>query len=128
MYIVTKAKDFEVTEALSLYVEKKLEAVKKYFHEEGDATAFADVELGKSSSHHHHAGDLFRAEVNLRYNGVTYRAVSEKDNLYSAIDDVKDELVRELDKSKKKKRHFLHKGGAKIKNMIRGIFGKNHGA
>lgn len=125
MHIVTKTKNFEITEALSQYVEKKLEVVKKYVSEK-ETVAFADVELGKSTSHHHHAGDMLRAEVNFRYDGKTYRAVSEKDNLYSAIDDVKDELVRELDKNKKRKLHFLHKGGAKVKNMIKGVFGKNY--
>ncbi len=127
MQIVTKARNFEITEALDSYVEKKLEAVKKYVRESGSET-IAHVELGKSTSHHHHAGDMFRAEINFRHEGKNYRVVSEKDNLYSAIDDVKDELVRELDKSKKRRLHFIHKGGAKVKNMIKGIFRKNNGS
>jgi putative sigma-54 modulation protein len=122
MHIVTKATNFQVTEALSDYVEKKLGPVKKFVDAEDETVAFIDVELGKSTNHHR-SGDIFRAEVNFCIKGKCYRASSEKDNIYSAIDDIKDEITRELVKDKDKRQNIIHRSGAKMKEMIRGVIG-----
>ena len=120
MRIVTKATNFEITEALKDYVEKRMAHVKRLMTENQDSVAIIDVELSKSKHHKH--GDIFRAEVNFSIAGRSYRAVSEKDNIYAAIDEIKDQLGSEVSSDKKKHIKMLRRGGAKVKNMIKGLF------
>ncbi len=120
MQIVTKATNFEVTEALKDYVEKRMAHVKKLVTEHQDEVALIDVELSKSKHHKH--GDIFRAEVNFCIGGKCYRAVSEKDNIYAAIDEIKDELGSGFSSYKKKHLRILRRGGAKVKRIIKGLF------
>lgn len=64
---------------------------------------------------------MFRAEFNLFVGGKQYNAASEKEDLYAALDDVKDEIARELSKSKTRTRDLARRGGASIKNIVRGF-------
>jgi ribosome-associated translation inhibitor RaiA len=47
----------------------------------------------------------------------------EKEDLYAAIDEVKDEIVREVTGGKKKRETLIRKGGAKIKSIIKKLTG-----
>ena len=47
-------------------------------------------------------GGYFRAEIHITAGGEDYYAVVEKDDLYAAIDEVKDEIVHELTSKRKK--------------------------
>ena len=123
MRINIKATSLELTTAISNYAEKKVSALEKFINK-NDESAVANVEVGKSTKHHH-SGDIFRAEINLHIAGKDLRAVAEKDNLYSAIDEVKDEMVREITSHKARLRTLLRRGGAKIKDFIRGFYREN---
>jgi N-ethylmaleimide reductase len=57
--------------------------------------------FGKISKHHK-SGDIFRAEIRAIVDGQDYYAVSEAEDLYVAIDEVKDEIVHKLTSKKKK--------------------------
>jgi ribosome-associated translation inhibitor RaiA len=46
------------------------------------------------------------------------------DDLFASIDIAKDDLVRSLQTNKDKKVSLARQGGAKIKNLIKGIFNK----
>lgn len=120
MRINIKATNLELTTAISDYAEKKVSGLVKFINK-NDESAVANVEVGKSTKHHH-SGDIFRAEINLHIAGKDLRAVAEKDNLYSAIDEVKDEMVREITSHKSRQRTLLRRGGAKIKAFIRGFY------
>jgi ribosome-associated translation inhibitor RaiA len=48
----------------------------------------------------------------------------EKDDLYTAIDILKDEVIRKLKSEKSKQRSFLRKGGAKLKDILKGFTNK----
>lgn len=116
-----KSTNLEMTEAISDYLAKRLDTLDKFIDKEIEA--LAKVEVGKTS-HHHHKGDIFRAEVNLNIGGKNFRAVAETSDLYAAIDKMRDEIVAEVTKSKRKSLHLLRRGHQKIKNMIKGIFGR----
>jgi len=45
------------------------------------------------------------------------------EDMYAAIDKVKDELVHVLESEHKKHLTLFRRGGAKIKNMIKGLSG-----
>ncbi|MEK7105797.1 MAG: HPF/RaiA family ribosome-associated protein, partial [Patescibacteria group bacterium] len=67
-------------------------------------------------------GDVFKAEVNITTSlGKQFRAVSEKPDLYEAIDDVRSEIVREISSAKGKKEALWKRGARKVKNMMKGF-------
>lgn len=113
----------EITSAIGDYLNKKLEHINKFI-DPNDESAICDIELGKTTKHHN-KGDLFRAEINLHIKGKNLRAVSETDDLYASIDEIKDEMTRELLSNKDRKVSLIKRGGAKIKNVLKGIFNKD---
>ncbi len=117
MNISIKSTNIELTPAIKDYTEKRIGTIKKYT---GEATT-ASVEVGKTTGHHKH-GDIFRAEVNITTAlGKQFRAVSEKSDLYEAIDDVRNEIVREINSARGKSEAMWKKGARKFKNMLRGF-------
>ena len=70
------------------YLDKRLEALEK-FVDSSNPTFLAEVELGRTTKHHQ-SGDIFRAEINITIDGNAFRAVSERPDLMTAIDDMKD--------------------------------------
>lgn len=116
MNISIKASNIELTPALKDYTEKRLNALSKYSG--GDMNIVA--EIGKTTDHHKN-GDVFRAEVTVTtVLGKQHYAASEKSDLYEAIDDVRDELVRALTSAKGKKEALWKRGARKIKSILRG--------
>jgi len=124
MHIVIKTTNVDKSPSLSDYIEKKLGTIKKLIGGTDEETAMIDVEIGKVSNHHR-SGDIFKAEVNYCLRGTCYRAVAEGENLYAAIDEIKDEITRSLSVDKKKKLHALRRGSQKIKNILKGITGQS---
>ena len=85
-----------------------------------DTSVSCQVELSKTTNHHK-AGDIFRAEINLQKDGKQFRAVSEQETIMSAMDEAKDEILRELKSYKSKQMTMMRRGGAAIKDMVKGI-------
>jgi putative sigma-54 modulation protein len=120
MNIKIKASRMELTPSIEDYVYKRMEAVTKLIAGQEESTV-CDVEVGKTTEHHN-KGDVFRAEVNLTVSGKQYYASSEKGDLYSAIDHVQSEIVRELKTGKEKRLSAIRRGGARIKDIVRGFY------
>ncbi|MEK7157603.1 MAG: HPF/RaiA family ribosome-associated protein, partial [Patescibacteria group bacterium] len=78
------------------------------------------VILGKVTRHHQ-KGDIFKAEMNLHISGKVFQASAEEQDLFTAIDIVKDEILKELRTHKDKKIGAIKKGGGKVKNLLKGI-------
>jgi putative sigma-54 modulation protein len=121
MNLNIKTTNTTLTPAISDYVEKKIGMLNKFVNLEGD-NVFIQAEVGKTTRHHK-SGDFFRAEVNIRVGGKNYRAVSEKDDLYAAIDEVKDELAEEIKSGKERQISVVRRGALKLKNMLKGLGG-----
>ncbi len=118
MQIKIKMMNAELTDALSSYVEEKLQSLEKFMvpHENEEPVAY--VEIGKTTNHHN-SGDVFRAEVTTTIRGKQFRAVSEKEDLYAAIDDMRAELARELTSHKDRERTLVRRGASMVKNLLR---------
>lgn len=117
MDIQIKATNTNLTPGITDYVEKRLSALEKYIDQE-DTSIRCYVEVGRTTKHHQQ-GDVFRAEINLHIAGNDFRSVSETVSLHAAIDDAKDDMVRELRKHKRKQEQLLKKGGAQIKAFLK---------
>lgn len=119
MKVNIKATGISLTPSITEYTEKKIGMLKKFF---GNEDVLVNVEVGKTTKHHK-SGDVFRAEIQIAFGGQNYYEAVEKDDLYAAIDEVKDIIAYKLSSKKKKTLHLLRRGAAKIKNLLR--FGKN---
>lgn len=115
--IIIQTNNMEITEAISSYTEEKLSHLDKFF-KEGDEVKY-EVRLGKETDHHK-KGDLYNAEVSIKTPHKNYGADSTKDNLYSAIDDVKDQLAKKITHYKDKRESLFKRGAAQIKNLFKG--------
>lgn len=115
-----KATNITLTPEISEYLNKRLLGIEKLLSP-NDGSVFMEVELGKTTAHHQ-TGNIFRAEVNLQVSGKLLRAVSEKDDLNTAIDEVREEITRELRSLKGKRFSLLKRGGQRIKNFLRKFY------
>lgn len=114
-----KGTSIELTPAIESAVDKAVNALDKYV-DPTDTSALADVEVGKTTNRHK-SGDIFRAEINFHSRIGDLRAEAEKEDLYVAINAVKDEIVEALRSKKAKKIDFVRRSGVKLKNMLRGL-------
>ena len=120
MKINLKGSNLALTPQIREYLDTRLAHLQKFLPE-GDDASVIDVELGKPTNHHH-TGDIFRAEINVNIGSRTFRAVSEQQDLFAAIDDMKDEIARELSSEKEKRISLVRRGGQKLKNLLRTFY------
>lgn len=100
MLINIKGTGIELTDPIKQYVEEKVNDLEKYF----DNAQRADVDIGLLSNHHN-KGKIYYAEVNLHLPGNDLRVVKESEDLYKAIDKVRDHMKNEIKERKEKMRH-----------------------
>lgn len=100
MKINLKATGLDLTPALREYAEQKIGSLEK-FVKRWDAEGVVEVwvEVGRITKHHH-KGDVFRAEADLRLPGKVLRAEDEDWDIRAALDRLKDKLKREIEKYK----------------------------
>ncbi len=122
MTINIKATSISLTPDITNYLDKQLQGLSKFTDPAG-GSAKTQVELGRTTRHHE-KGDIFKAEITIYRGKRTYRAESEADDLFSAIDGMKDQIINELRTDKKRKLHFLRKSGQRVKDFIRGFYAR----
>lgn len=90
-----------MTEALKNYIEEKVAMLEKYL---GDIQVInCDFEIEKAVGDQN-KGKIFRAEINLEVPRELLRVEKTEDDMYKAIDKVKDHLVLLIKKYKEKLR------------------------
>lgn len=110
----------ESSPELITHLEDKISQVTKFVHGDLD-NAFSEIELEKTTEHHKQ-GEIFRAEINLKLaDGQFFRADATAGDLFSAIDDVKAKVSKEVRRHYKKENVLLRRGGRVIKKMLRGF-------
>jgi len=127
MKINIKATNLKITLSLKNYIEEKIGSLEKIIPRlkindfpggTGKPAFEAWVEIEKTTSHHH-KGEIFRAECQIRLPGRSLRAESEKEELHLAIDEVKDELQGEIKKYREKGKSRFKRLALRIKNLTR---------
>ncbi len=116
MHIIITGIHVEVTEAMSRYAEEKFRTLEKYIH--NDSSAKLVVELQKTTEHHTH-GNIFQAEAQLHIRGNNATCRTSQDDLYKAIDVLKDMLIREVASYKDKERSVMRRGAHKVKTLLK---------
>lgn len=115
-----KATNVTLNDDIRSYLEKRLQSLAKLIDID-DPAVIIDVELGRTTRHHQ-SGDIFFAEINIHKGKDTFRAVSDRSDLHSAIDDMHDEIARELASRKGKKLSLARRGGQVAKAILRGSY------
>ncbi len=100
MKINIKASRLEMTEALKKYIENKMAMLEKYLGKRVKVIN-CDFEIEKAVGGQH-KGEIFRAEVNLEVPNDLLRVEKTEEDMYKAIDKVKDHMVLVIKKYKEK--------------------------
>lgn len=122
MKINIKATNMELTSAINEYINKRLDGIKKYFKNQEGAIVY--IEVGKTTNHHKQ-GEVLKAEFNIEISGEKFYALSEKEDLYTAIDDVQKEIIRQISQNKDRKQTLYKRGASSVKKMLKGLSNRN---
>lgn len=117
MNINIKATNMDLTTAIDQNVREKLNNINKLLNND-EANAY--VEVGRTTNHHN-KGDVYRAEINLSSGEEKYYASSEGPDLYTSINDVKEQILREVKRSRGKKNTLFKRGAISVKKRLKGI-------
>lgn len=110
-----KATSTELDESLADMVTDKFKSFEKFIGNETDVKC--DVEFEKVANQQ--SGRVYRVETNLWIAGRLYRAEATENSYEIAIDEVRDELDKELRRDNDRHMSLIKKGGRKIKEMLR---------
>jgi putative sigma-54 modulation protein len=117
MHITITGVHLEITQAIQEYTLAKLQTLEKYIPKK-DSSARLVVELSKTTNHHVH-GDLFQAEGRLHFRGKDTTVHTKQDDLYKAVDILKDMLTRELASHKDKEISVVRRGAQEVKRLLK---------
>lgn len=118
MQVSVKATRFEMTPDVDQYLNEKLSAIEKLIPPtEADDEVRCDVELEKTTEQQH--GMIWRAEINMTIQGELYRADAYGEDINTAIDEVRDEVMKRIRRNKKKRSSIMRRSGAKLKEWAR---------
>lgn len=110
-----KATNTNLDQGLSALVEQKFQSLGKFIGDETDV--HCAVEFEKETAHQ--SGAHFRVEANLTLKGKLFRAEASEESFEKAIDEVRDELDKELRRDNDKRGTLAKRGGRKLKEMLR---------
>lgn len=123
MQINIKGTNMELTPAIKDYVEKKVTDLGKLISSLEEEVV-VNFEVAKTTNHHK-LGPYFHADCLIKIDGEEFYASSDKEDLYQAIDDIKDIIFRDIKKNKNKKRDLFTRGARSIKKMLKGLSKRN---
>ena len=126
MNINLQGKNIELTPAIYDYVLKRvtnLEKLLKSIETEGGEVS-AQFEVSQSTRHHK-SGAIFHADCLIKTEGEEFYSSADEEDLYAAVDAVKENLFREISKHKDRKQTLLYRGARSIKKMLKGLSRRN---
>ncbi|MEN9881038.1 MAG: hypothetical protein RLZZ308_221 [Candidatus Parcubacteria bacterium] len=117
MHIIITGVHIDVTDAIQGYTFEKMKSLEKFIAKE-DSSVKLVVELSKTTNHHSH-GDVFQANAQFHMRSKEVSLSTKQDDLYKAIDVLKDMLARELAKNKDREQSLFRRGSHTIKSLFR---------
>ena len=119
MDIRIKTTDYELTPETREYLDDRIASLEKFL---GGDTALVrcEIELGRDGGGQRHGANMWFAEIRIMQPGTTpIYARNNASSVNAAIDDVKEEIERQLRSEKKLHIRVLRKTGSAIKNWMR---------
>lgn len=100
MKVTIKATNLDLTPGIKKAIEEKIATLDKFIpYIDSTVEAFAEVAV---ETRHHKQGKIYYAEANIKVPGKIIRSEAREENIYKAINTVKDELQQLLKKYKEK--------------------------
>lgn len=119
MDIRVKATEYQMTPQVADYLDGRIASLEKLLSD--DATvARIEVELGRDAGRPRHGANIWFAEIIVIVPGESQvYARNNSESINGAIDDVKEEIERQLRSRKHLHIRFLRKSGAMLKRLMR---------
>ena len=126
MKINFQAKGMESTLAIHDYVAKRVTNLSKLLDklEQTTGEILINFNVAKTTNHHK-AGEFFHADCSVLTKRGKYFSSEDKEDLYEAIDAVKENLFREISKDKDRKQTLFKRGATSVKKMMKGLSKRN---
>ncbi len=126
MKINLQGKNFELTDAIKDYVLKRVTNLEKLLStiETDGGEILVNFEVGKSTQHHK-SGVVFHSDCLINIGGKEFYSSSDKEDLYQAIDEVKESLYEEIRRNKDRRQTLFKRGAASVKKMMKGLSKRN---
>ena len=116
-----KSSVLEITPNIRQYIEEKFNDLDKFLEQWKDEDAIeARIEIARTTKHHY-KGDVFYAEINLSFPKNNLRAEATTGDIYSSIDEIHNDIKRQLRKYRTGRMGKIRDGARKIKEWVRGI-------
>lgn len=109
-----KFNDLPEAQALTEIVEQKCAAFEKYLH--NNSAASCDVEFQKVAPRQN--GQVHHLEINLKIDGQLFRAEATEESFEKAIDEVRNELDKELRRAKERQKTLRKQAGREVKEKM----------
>lgn len=114
-----KATDYELTQETRDYLDTRLLTLEKLLSKEASAVARFEIELGRAAGRPRHGKNLWFAEIQIIVPGeAPIRATNNAESINAAIDDVKEEVERQLRKNKQRGIRLTRRIGARVKKLL----------
>lgn len=116
----------DLTEAIKDHVLKRVTNLEKLLSniEKGGGEIRVNFEVGQSTKHHK-SGVIFHSDCLIKIDGQEFYAASDKEDLYQAIDEIKEELFRDVKKNKDRRQTLFKRGASSVKKMLKGLSRRN---
>ena len=126
MQINLQGKNVELTEAVKDYVSKRVTNLGKLLSriEDGGGKVMVNMDLSRSTQHHK-SGEIFHADCLVKIDGKEFYGSADEEDLYQAIDTLKDSLYNEINKNKDRSQTLFKRGATSIKKMMKGLSKRN---
>jgi len=102
MQIIIKTTNINLSPSIKEYIEKRIGTLRKFLKRIDPEVVKIEVEVGKPSRHHR-KGNVYYAEANISLPKKLLRAESQSWDLHLAIDEVRENLIRQIERYKEKK-------------------------
>ena len=126
MQINLQGKNVELTEAVKDYVSKRVTNLGKLLSriEDGGGKVMVNMDLSRSTQHHK-SGEIFHADCLVKIDGKEFYGSADEEDLYQAIDTLKDSLYNEINKNNDRSQTLFKRGATSIKKMMKGLSKRN---
>jgi ribosomal subunit interface protein len=126
MKVNLQGKNIEFTEAIRgriLTKETNLGRLLSKIEEKGEEVAI-NFDVFKNTNHHK-SGNIFHADCLINIKGEKFYGSADEEDLYTAIDVVKENLFREISKNKDRRQTLFKRGAMSVKKMLKGLSKRN---
>ncbi len=117
MRITLKATNITHTNAIDAYVAKRMHELEKVL-EAKEQSEIARIDVGATNKHHKEGKEQYYAEITFHVKGKDFRVVQKSPDLYAAIDNMKDAIVRDVTRHHDRVRSLKKVGAREVKRRM----------